>query len=82
MTLNYRLDRDVVARTATVLNWNLKQVKSSIRIINHDKMVNGKSLVGLLSANIRFNDTIKVIVDEAADVDDVREYFNEIGREI
>jgi phosphotransferase system HPr-like phosphotransfer protein len=44
------LYKDIVARTAAQLNWNLKQVRSSIRITSHDTITNGKSLVGILSA--------------------------------
>ena len=50
MTLKYKLYKDIVARTAAQLNWNLKQVRSSIRITSHDAVINGKSLVGILSA--------------------------------
>lgn len=82
MTITYKLDRDIVARTAAQLNWNLKQVRSSIRIIHGDRIVNGKSLIGIMSANMRFDDTISIIIDEPADVEEIKEYFNEVGREI
>lgn len=82
MAITYKLDRDIVARTAAQLNWNLKQVRSSIRIIHGDRIVNGKSLIGIMSANMRFDDTISVIIDEPADVEEIKEYFNEVGREI
>jgi phosphotransferase system HPr-like phosphotransfer protein len=82
MTLTYRLDRDIVARTAAQLNWNLKQVRSSIRISNNGTMINGKSLVGILSGHMRFNDIITITIDEPTDVDEIKEYFNEVGREI
>lgn len=82
MTITYKLDRDIVARTAAQLNWNLKQVRSSIRIIHGDRIVNGKSLIGIMSTNMRFDDTISIIIDEPADVEEIKEYFNEVGREI
>ena len=82
MTLKYKLYKDIVARTAVQLNWNLKQVRSSIRIIHGDKVINGKSLIGIMSANMRFNDIISIIIDELADVEEIKEYFNEVGREI
>lgn len=82
MTFTYKLDRDVVARTAAQLNWNLKQVRSSIRITNHDTIVNGKSLVGILTAHMRYDDVITITVDEPTDIEDIKEYFNEIGQEI
>lgn len=82
MTLTYRLDRDIVARTAAQLNWNLKQVRSSIRISNNGIIINGKSLVGILSGHMRFNDIITITIDEPTDADEIKEYFNEVGREI
>lgn len=82
MTITYKLNRDIVARTAAQLNWNLKQVHSSIRIIHEDRVVNGKSLIGIMSANMRFNDIISIVIDEFADIEKIKEYFNEVGREI
>lgn len=82
MTLKYKLYKDVVARAATQLNWNLKQVHSSVRITSHNTIINGKSLVGILSAHMRFNDEIIITIDEPADADEIKEYFNEVGREI
>lgn len=82
MTITYKLKKDIVARTAAQLNWNLKRVHSSIRIIHGDRIVNGKSLIGIMSANMRFNDIISIIIDEFTDIEEVKEYFNEVGREI
>jgi phosphotransferase system HPr-like phosphotransfer protein len=50
--IKYKLNKDLIARTAVILNWNLKTIKSNINLINIDnsnRMVNAKSLVGLLS---------------------------------
>lgn len=57
-------------------------MRSSIRIIHGDRIVNGKSLIGIMSANMRFNDIISITIDELADVEEIKEYFNEVGREI
>jgi hypothetical protein len=35
-----------------------------------------------MSANMRFNDIISIIIDEFTDIEEVKEYFNEVGREI
>lgn len=83
MTISYKLNKDVVARTATMLNWNLNSVKSSIRIITKDKrMINAKSLVGLLSGHLETDDQIDIIIDQDQDLMKVKSYFNEVGREI
>lgn len=50
MKLQYKLNRDVVARTATMLNWDLNQLHSSIHIQSGERVINGKSLIGILSA--------------------------------
>lgn len=82
MTLTYKLYRDVVGRTAAQLNCELRQIKTSIRIINRDRMINGKSLVGILQASMRFNDIISVIFDEDEQIDEIKELFDKIGKEI
>ena len=82
MTFTYRLDKDIVARTAAQLNWQLKQLPCTINIKNSDRIINGKSLVGILSAHMRLNDVIEITTDGVVDNDQIREYFNEIGREI
>ena len=53
MKLAYRLNRDIVARTAAMLNWELSNLHSSIHIQTEDRVVNAKSLIGLLSAQLR-----------------------------
>nr|DAD58803.1 MAG TPA: HprK protein [Caudoviricetes sp.] len=50
MKLQYKLNRDIVARTATMLNWDLSQLHSSIHIQSGERVINGKSLIGILSA--------------------------------
>ena len=82
MTFTYILDKDIVARTAAQLNWQLKSLPCAINIRNKDIIINGKSLVGILSAHMRFNDTIEITTEGPVDTDLVREYFNEVGREI
>lgn len=82
MTFRYILDRDVVARTAAQLNWQLKSLSCSVNIKNSDRIINGKSLVGILSAHMRLNDVIEITTDGVVDGDLIREYFNEIGREV
>ena len=49
IALNYKINTDLAGRTASQLNWNLNKLSSSLYIITKEKrMVNGKSLVGLL----------------------------------
>ena len=75
-----KLNQNITGRTAAQLNWALKILKSNINIINKDeRMVNGKSLVGLLSAQIRKDDTIIVAFDCEEEEQKIKNYFREIG---
>lgn len=82
MTFKYLLDKDIVARTAAQLSWQLKNLPCSVNIRNSDRIINGKSLVGILSAHMRLNDVIEITTDGVVDSDLIREYFNEIGQEV
>ena len=81
MKLQYKLNRDVVARTATMLNWDLNQLHSSIHIQSNDRVINGKSLLGILSAQYKMGDIVTVIFDDEKDLDKIKEIFNELGGE-
>lgn len=81
MKLQYKLNRDIVARTATMLNWDLNQLHSSIHIQSNDRVINGKSLLGILSAQYKMGDIVTVIFDDEKDLDKIKEIFNELGGE-
>lgn len=82
MKLTYKLNKDIVARTAAMLSWDLNQLHSSIHIQSEDRVINGKSLVGLLSAQLRMGDTINIVFDEVNDFNKIKEIFNELGGEV
>lgn len=82
MELTYKLKRDIVARVAANLSWDLSQLHSSIHISKKDRIINGKSLIGVLVLDMRLGDEIKVVFDEAADLDKIKEIFNELGGEV
>ena len=82
MKIKYILSQDIVARLATNLALNLSELKSNIRIYNNDKDVNGKSLLGILTANIKMNDNITILFDQENEMNKIKEIFNELGREI
>ena len=82
MKLIYKLKRDVVARTAAMLSWDLGQLHSTIHIQSNDRIINGKSLIGVLSGQYRIGDIITVIFDEEKDLNKVKEIFEELGEEI
>lgn len=83
MAISYKLNKDIIARTAAMLNWNLSTVKSSVNVVNKEgRMVNGKSLVGILSGGLREGDQIKVLIEKEEDVNKIKSCFNEVGKEI
>lgn len=81
MKLQYKLNKDVVARTATMLNWDLNQLHSSIHIQSGDRVINGKSLLGILTAQYKMGDVITVVFDDENDLDKIKKIFNELGGE-
>lgn len=79
----YKLDKNLWGRAAAQLNWNLEKIKSSIFLVNEEgRMINGKSLIGLLSGNFKENSYIRIMIEGKEDVNNIREYFNEVGREV
>lgn len=79
MKITYKLNKDIVARTAANLVFNLSETKS-IHIAKGNTCFNGKSLVGILSNNLLSGDIINLEIEELSDVEKVKEIFNEIGR--
>ena len=79
MKITYKLNKDIVARMAANLVFNLSEIKS-IHIAKGNTCFNGKSLVGILSNNLLSGDIINLEIEELSDVEKVKEIFNEIGR--
>ena len=79
MKITYKLNKDIIARTAANLVFNLSEIKS-IHIAKGNTCFNGKSLVGILSNNLLSGDIINLEIEELSDVEKVKEIFNEIGR--
>ena len=80
--LNYKINKDLVGRTAAQLNWNLSKLSSSLYIITKEKrMVNGKSLVGLLQGNIRKGDSVTILLDKEEDIVKAKSFLNNIGKQ-
>lgn len=81
MTIFFKLNIDLIGRAAAQLNWDLNKLHSNVNITK-DRMINGKSLVGILSAQLKKDDIIKVSFDYDIDADMIRYYFSEIGCEV
>ena len=81
MVLTYKLQKDLCGRAATQLRWHLQSLKSEVRIMT-ERMINAKSLVGVLSAQLRTGNHIAITFDCNEEENKIREEFNEIGCEI
>lgn len=83
INVTYKLNKNIVARTANTLNWNLKNLQSSIYIIGESgRKVNAKSLIGLLSGSFKSGETIKILIEDNNDLSKIKSYLNEVGTEI
>ena len=78
MTVIYKLNKDLIARAAMQLNWELKDVKSEVEIVGA-RQINAKSLIGILSGNFCKNDKVKVIFNNIAEKEKILNIFNTIG---
>lgn len=82
ITLNYKINTDLAGRAAAQLNWNLNKLSSSLYIITKEKrMVNGKSLVGLLQGNIHKGDLVTILLDKEEDLAEAKSSLNNIGKQ-
>ena len=81
MIIEYRLNKNIVSRVAIQLNFLLNTIKDSIFIIKDNRCFNGKSLVGILTNNLKNNDTIR-IETSGENISKMREIFNTVGEEV
>ena len=84
MTVTYKLNKNLTGRQANTLNWKLTQIPGDVRIINKEenRMINAKSLVGVLSGAFRADNIIDIVIDREDDVEKVKKILDEVGKEI
>jgi phosphotransferase system HPr-like phosphotransfer protein len=84
MTVSYKLDKNLIGRTAAMMNWKLGQVNSSVRIVNKEenRMINAKSLIGLLSGCFKADNIIDIVIEDERDFKKVKEILDEVGKQI
>lgn len=81
--IKYLINKDLVNREAINLIFKLNNLKTNLYILNNKKrLINGKSLIGLLQANIRGGDIITVSIEDSAETYNIKNIFNNIGREV
>lgn len=81
MTIKYELNKDIVARVATQLNFSLNTIKDSIFIIKNERCFNGKSLIGILANNLKKGEIIEIKASDK-DILNIKEIFNKVGKEV
>lgn len=83
MTCAYKLNDNLLERNAANLVFSLKEINSNIFLYRqYGRRVNGKSLIGILSARFMQGETIKILIDNPDEMGRVKEIFNEIGTEV
>lgn len=58
---SYKLLKDLTGRTASQFNWGLSSIPHQVYLKIHDgRIINGKSLIGLLSGRFLTGDIIEI----------------------
>lgn len=79
MKIQYTLNNDIVARAATQLNWEINKIDGTFYIIKNERMINAKSIIGLLSGNFHKGDTITIEFESEDNADKIKEIFSQVG---
>ena len=59
--VDIKIPCDIIGRNAHRLVYKLQEFKSSVYFMTEGRRINAKSLLGLLSANIKADDIVQVI---------------------
>ena len=59
--VDIKIPCDIIGRNAHRLVYKLQEFKSSVYFMTEGRRINAKSLLGLLSANIKVGDIVQVI---------------------
>lgn len=83
MKFDYILTENLMARTAAQLNFELCKFNFNIYIIKNDRLINAKSIIGLLSGELSKGDKITIDTSEndENEINKLKQVLNEIGRE-
>ena len=72
---SYKLLKDLTGRTASQFNWSLNKIPHEVFLCIHDgRIINGKSLIGLLSGKFLKNDIIEITthtLEEAVEISEI-----------
>lgn len=78
MKITYKLKKDIVARIAANLAFELSNTKATY-ILKDNQCLNGKSLIGILSGKMMYGDIITIKGETEEDMKIIKEAFNGLG---
>lgn len=81
MILKYKLNKNIISRNAVLLNQQLNVLSGYILIQFENKNINAKSLIGLLSANLKENSEI-IVSYNGDELERLKEIFDNFAVEI
>lgn len=83
MSCSYYLNENLLERNAANMVFALKELPTSIFLYREQgRRINGKSLIGILSARFMQGETVRILIDNPEELSRVKEIFNEIGTEV
>ena len=76
---SYKLLKDLTGRTASQFNWGLSSIPHQVYLRIHDgRIINGKSLIGLLSGRFLKGDTIEIATHTLEEAIEISEIIKEL----
>lgn len=78
-TIKCTITTDIFNRIATNFNYKINELKSTIFIVSDDRLANAKSLLGLLSLQLRTGDIIEIRFDDSEETSKIKEIISEIA---
>lgn len=75
----YRLLKDLTGRAASQFNWSLNKIPHEVFLCIHDgRIINGKSLIGLLSGRFLKDDTIEIATHTLEEAIEISKIIKEL----
>ena len=76
---SYKLLKNLTGRTASQFNWGLSSIEHQVFLRIHDgRIVNGKSLIGLLSGRFLKGDIIEIATYKQEEAIEIEKIINEL----
>lgn len=83
ITYTYKINQTLTGRPASLLSWDLNAIPCNVRVINSEgRMINGKSLIGLLSGKFKVGDKVEFVIDDLTQEKNFKKILNKFGTEV